>query len=104
MMWIVLSTARPSAIEAMMLVPRFSAAPEYPISPKKTTIGKRFGNMAMNPMRADRNITDRIAKITPLASARLSICPATMLPVVRVSRIKFPVGWTESSGGNRSAA
>src|SRR2546427_422377 len=68
-------------------------------SRQKTKSGKTFGTMAMSPIRADRNMAAMRTKITPALSARLQICPLTISPVVRVRRIKLPVGWTVSSGG-----
>ena len=74
----------PRAIDAMMLVLRLSTAPVAPMRPKKTRRGKRLGIIAMIPNRIERNIADMRTKMTPVDSARLSICPVTMFPLVRV--------------------
>jgi hypothetical protein len=65
------STATPNAIEAMMLVPKFSSAPVKPINPKNTKSGKTFGTIAMSPTRIERNIVAMRTKMIPAVSARL---------------------------------
>ena len=104
MRWTVLSTAKPSATAATILVPRFSGAPLTPINPKKTRTGKRFGSMAINPTRADRNMADMTTKMTPAASDRLRIWPVTMSSVVLVSKMRVPVGRTRRSDGKCASA
>jgi hypothetical protein len=93
------STAIPSAIAAIRLVPRFSRMPRYPIIPKKMTIGSTFGRMAKKPIFTDRNIAAMMRKMMPSARVRLSICPLTMSEVVPVRRTSVPVSRTGMSAG-----
>ena len=83
-----------------MLVPRLSGAPVTPIRPKKMITGTKFGIIAIRPTRTERNISAITPKMTPVAMARLDTWPLTRSLAVRVIRIRLPVGWACSSGGN----
>ncbi len=100
----VLSTAIPRAIAAMMLVPMFSMMSVHPSTPKKSTTGTMFGSIAMNPTLAERNSTDITMKITINATVTLFTWPQTTSSVVPFSRMMLPVGTTGTSGGMCSVA
>ncbi len=88
----VLSTAIPSAIAAMMLVPMFSMMFDQPRMPKKNITGTMFGSIAMKPTFADRNSSDMTTKMTASATVTLFTCPHTTSSVVPFKRMMLPVG------------